>query len=44
MFCKCASLGTVWVYSIVYLDLLPAVGALAVVAAYVKWKDLKIIF
>ncbi|KAL5527489.1 hypothetical protein ACEPAG_6280 [Sanghuangporus baumii] len=41
---QCASLGTIWVYSIVHLNLLPAVGALAIVAAYVKWKDLRIIF
>ncbi|EJD01340.1 uncharacterized protein FOMMEDRAFT_30051 [Fomitiporia mediterranea MF3/22] len=41
---QCAPLGTIWVYTVAQLNLIPAVAALAVVAAYVKWKELKIVF
>ncbi|KAK0485073.1 hypothetical protein IW261DRAFT_1560738 [Armillaria novae-zelandiae] len=36
-------LGTLWIYAIVQLELGPAVLNLAIVAAYVWWKDLKIL-
>jgi hypothetical protein len=38
------ALGTLWVWSIVQLDLLPAVISLVGVAAYVRWKGLNIIW
>ncbi|KAI5124841.1 hypothetical protein M0805_007275 [Coniferiporia weirii] len=41
---QCPPLGTIWIYTVAQLDLLPAVVALASVAGFVKWKDLKIIF
>jgi len=37
------ALGTIWVYTVIQLKLLNAVGALAAVAAFVKWKGLRII-
>lgn len=37
-------LGTIWVYTIAQIDLLPAVVALGLVGGYVKWNDYKIIF
>ncbi|KAK0450049.1 hypothetical protein EV421DRAFT_1298820 [Armillaria borealis] len=36
-------LGTLWIYAIVQLELGPAVLNLATVAAYVWWKDLRIL-
>ena len=33
-----------WVYIILQLDLLPAVVSLAIVAGWVKWKELKLKF
>ncbi|THH12386.1 hypothetical protein EW145_g43 [Phellinidium pouzarii] len=41
---QCPPLGTMWIYTIVQLDLLPAVIGLGLVAGFVKWKDLKIVF
>ena len=41
---QCPPLDTVWVYTILQLDLTYAVLALTFVAAFTKWKDLKIIF
>lgn len=38
------ALGTLWIWSIVQLDLLPAVISLAGVWAYVRWKGLNIIW
>ncbi len=40
---KCPPLGTMWVYTIIQLDLVKAVAALVAVAAYVQWAGLKII-
>jgi len=40
---QCPPLGTMWVYTVVQLDLIKAVAALAAVAAYVQWAGLKII-
>ncbi|KAH8118438.1 hypothetical protein DFH11DRAFT_672326 [Phellopilus nigrolimitatus] len=41
---QCPPLGTIWIYTVAQLDLAPAVAALGTVAAFVKWKDLNIIF
>jgi len=41
---QCPPLGTLWVYTIVQLQLLPAVGALSLVAGWVWWKDMQIVF
>ena len=41
---QCAPLGTLWVLTIALMDLTPAVLALIAVAAFVKWKKLKIVF
>ena len=41
--CQCPPLGTIWVYTVIQLDLLYAVLALGVVAGYVKWEGLHII-
>ncbi|KIM90705.1 hypothetical protein PILCRDRAFT_59483 [Piloderma croceum F 1598] len=38
---QCPPLATIWVYTIVQLDLLPAVVGLTVVAGWVKWQGLK---
>lgn len=43
VFRQCPPLGTMWVYTIVQLELGKAVAALAAVAAYVQWTGLKII-
>lgn len=40
---QCPPLGTMWVYTIIQLDLVKAVAALVAVAAYVQWAGLKII-
>lgn len=37
---QCPPLATVWVYTIVQLDLLPAVVSLGVIGMYVWWQDL----
>lgn len=41
---QCPPLATVWIYTIVQLDLGPAVAALALTAGFVWWKDLKLSF
>lgn len=40
---QCPALATIWVYTVVQLDLLPAVVALSAVGGYVWWKDLRIL-
>jgi hypothetical protein len=40
---QCPPLATVWVYTIVQLDLVPAVVGLAVVASWVKWQGLRFV-
>jgi len=40
---QCPALATVWVYTIVQLDLGPAVLSLITVSCYVWWKELKMI-
>ncbi|KLO16322.1 hypothetical protein SCHPADRAFT_823341 [Schizopora paradoxa] len=40
---QCPPLGTMWVYTVVQLELGKAVAALAAVAGYVQWTGLKII-
>jgi len=40
---RCPALGTLWIWSIVQLDLTFAVASLAAVAGYVKWRGLHII-
>jgi hypothetical protein len=44
VFLQCPPLATIWIYTIVQLDVVPAVANLAIVAAWVKWKGLKLIF
>lgn len=40
---QCPPLATLWIYTIVQLDLGPAVLNLIFVGAYVWWKDLKLL-
>ncbi|TDL29354.1 hypothetical protein BD410DRAFT_758137 [Rickenella mellea] len=40
---QCPPLATIWVYTIVQLELLPAVGGLAIVGAWTWWNGLKLI-
>jgi len=40
---QCPPLATIWIYTIVQLDLGPAVLNLLVVGGFAWWKDLKII-
>jgi len=40
---QCSPLGTIWIYTIIQLHLIPAFLNLAVVGAFVWWKDLKIL-
>ncbi|KAF9469117.1 hypothetical protein BDZ94DRAFT_1245397 [Collybia nuda] len=40
---QCPALATIWVYTVVQLDLGPAVVALAIVGGYVWWQDLQIL-
>jgi len=39
---QCPPLATIWVYTIVQLDLVPAVIGLAIVAGWVKWMGLRL--
>jgi len=41
---QCPPLATIWVYTIVQLDLLLSVVSLAIVAGWVKWTGLKLGF
>jgi len=41
---QCPPLGTIWVYTILQLDLGPAVMALAAVAAWVRWSGARLVF
>lgn len=41
---QCPPLGTIWVYTILQLDLGPAVMALAAVAAWVWWSGARLVF
>lgn len=41
---RVAPLGTLWIFSVVRLDLLPACIALGTVAVFVKQMQLKIMF
>jgi len=41
---QCPPLGTIWVYTILQLDLGPAVMALAAVAAWVWWSGAQLVF
>lgn len=41
---QCPPLGTIWVYTILQLDLVPAVMALAAVAAWVRWSGARLVF
>jgi len=40
---QCPPLATVWIYTVLQLDLELAVGSLVVVGGFVWWKDLKIL-
>ncbi|KIM46271.1 hypothetical protein M413DRAFT_441352 [Hebeloma cylindrosporum] len=40
---QCPPLATLWIYTVVQLDLAPAVLSLLAIAAFVKWKDLKVL-
>lgn len=40
---QCPPLATLWVYTIIQLDLIPAVSSLCAVAAYVWWFELRIL-
>jgi len=39
---QCPPLATAWVYTIVQLDLLPAVLSLGVIGMYVWWQELNL--
>jgi len=39
---QCPPLATIWTYTIIQLELIPAFLNLVVVGAFVWWKDLKI--
>jgi len=41
---QCPPLATIWIYTIVQLDLGPAVAALAMTAGFVWWEGLKLSF
>jgi hypothetical protein len=41
---QCPPLATVWVYTIVQLELSPSVVALAIVGGWMKWKGLKLAY
>lgn len=41
---RCPALGTLWVYSVVRMELVDAVISLLLVGAYVRWKSLKLVF
>ena len=41
---RCPVLGTLWIWAIVQLDLVYAVGSLLAVAVYVWWNGLKLVF
>jgi hypothetical protein len=41
---QCPPLGTIWVYTIFQLDLVPAVLALSVVGFWVRWTGARLIF
>lgn len=41
---RCPMLGSIWIWSIVQLDLPSALVSLAVVVAYVKYNGLSVIF
>ncbi|KII94779.1 hypothetical protein PLICRDRAFT_33590 [Plicaturopsis crispa FD-325 SS-3] len=41
---QCPPLATMWVYTVVQLDLGPAFGSLSIVGAWVWWKGLKLIY
>ena len=40
---QCPPLATIWIYTIIQLELVPAFLNLVVVGAFVWWKDLKIL-
>jgi hypothetical protein len=43
-FCQCPPLGTIWVYTVLQLDLGPAVMALSAVAVWVWWTGAQLVF
>jgi hypothetical protein len=41
---QCPPLAVTWIYVIVQLDLGPSVASLAIVGAWVWWKQMKLVF